>query len=182
MRACFPSLSRISHSGCSCAIFDTMYLCDSHLPWPSSTPRGSHHSCTRIPCLWKSSVIFLMESPGKVSGARIPVAVGVEPAIVERRPLDAKFFQLRDRAQHLRRSDVEFVTPAAPAHVVSFARRLGNLPSFFLQHARPQVQRLVKIAGVHGNKTARRGICFSRLERGVGGNVHAGVDAAVVPP
>src|SRR5262245_19200128 len=44
-----------------------MYLCDSHFPWPSSAPSGSHQSWTSKPCLWKSSTIFLMESPGKVS-------------------------------------------------------------------------------------------------------------------
>ena len=116
---------------------------------------------------------------GKSVGARVPVAVSVKPAIIQRRPLDAKFLQLRDRAQHLRRSDVEFVTPSAPAHVVGFARRLGDFPSFFLQHARPQVQGFVKIAGVHGYKTARRGIGFSGLEGGVRSNVHAGVDGAI---
>src|SRR5258708_12390030 len=70
MRPWVPSWLRSSHSGCSCTTLDTMYLCDSHLPWPSSTPKGSHQSCTRIPCLWKSSVIFLIESPGKVSADR----------------------------------------------------------------------------------------------------------------
>src|SRR5262249_1268322 len=67
MRPCLPFLSRISQSGCSRTTFETTYLCDSHLPSPSSTPNGSHHSCTNSPCLWKSSVIFLIESPGKVS-------------------------------------------------------------------------------------------------------------------
>src|SRR5438445_4786267 len=68
MRPCLPFLSRMSHSGCSCTTFDTMYLCDSHFPSPSSAAKGNHQSCTSMPCLWKSSVIFLMESPGNVSG------------------------------------------------------------------------------------------------------------------
>src|SRR5229473_6282954 len=74
---------------------------------------------------------------GKGIRARIPVTVSVEPTIIERRPLDAQFLELRYRAQHLRWGDVEFITPAAPADVMSFARRLGNLPSLFLQHTRP---------------------------------------------
>src|SRR5262245_61790017 len=49
---------------------------------------------------------------------RVPVSIGIEPAIVERSPLDAKFLQLWNRADHLRRRDVEFVTPPAPTHVV----------------------------------------------------------------
>jgi hypothetical protein len=36
MRACLPFLSRISHSGCSCATLETAYLCDSYFPSPSS--------------------------------------------------------------------------------------------------------------------------------------------------
>jgi len=50
-----------------CATLESAYLCDSYLPSPSSTPSGSHHNCASMPSLWKSSVIFLMESPGKVS-------------------------------------------------------------------------------------------------------------------
>src|ERR1035441_2540774 len=67
MWACLPFLSRISQSGCSWTTFDTMYLWDSQRPSPSSTPSGSHQICASMPSLWKSSVIFLMESPGKVS-------------------------------------------------------------------------------------------------------------------
>src|SRR5437016_4948538 len=68
IRACLPFLSRMSHSGCSFATFERRYLCDSYFPCPSSTPSGNHQSCTNSPCLWNSSVIFLIESPGKVSG------------------------------------------------------------------------------------------------------------------
>src|ERR1019366_4177067 len=67
MRAGFPFLSSTSQSGCSCTTFDTTYLCDSHLPCPFSAVNGYHQSCTSMPCLWKTSTIFFMESPGKVS-------------------------------------------------------------------------------------------------------------------
>ena len=71
---------------------------------------------------------------GKCLLPRIPIPVSIEPAIIQRCPLDSQLLQLRHRPQHLRRRDVELVSPPAPAHVVRFVRRLGNLPSFFLQH------------------------------------------------
>src|SRR6202035_4597034 len=94
---------------------------------------------------------------GKSIGAWIPVAISIEPAVVERGPLDPQLLQLRNRAQHLRWGDVEFVAPTAPAHVVGFSGRLRNIPSLFLQNARPKMQRLVKISRVDRNETARRG-------------------------
>ena len=104
---------------------------------------------------------------------RIPVAVNIEPAIIQRRPLDPKLLQLRNRSQHLCRRNVELIAPSAPTHVVCFARRLRNFPSLFLQHARPHPQRLIKIAAVYRQKTARDGITLARLEHRVRRNRHA---------
>src|ERR1700722_18191350 len=57
-------------------------------------------------------------------GARIPVAQNIEPAVVERDPLNAHLFQFWNCAEHLGGSYIGFVSPAAPAYVVGFARRL----------------------------------------------------------
>ena len=150
MRACLPFLSRISHSGCSCAIFETTYLCDSYLPSPSSTASGSHHNCARHALLVEVVGHLLDGVSGKRVAARIPVAIGIEPAIVKRRPLDAHFLQLRNRAQHLRRRDVQLISPAAPTHVVGFARRLGQSPSLL------SAARSTRSAAAHRNRRRRR--------------------------
>src|SRR5438046_3634781 len=59
---------RIIHSRWSLVTLDRRYLFRFDLSFPSSTQSGNHQSCTNSPCLWNSSVIFLIESPGKVSG------------------------------------------------------------------------------------------------------------------
>src|SRR5207248_8194261 len=74
---------------------------------------------------------------GKGVWPRIPVPISIEPAIVERGPLDVEFLQLGNCSRHLRRRDIELVSPTAPAHVVAFARRLSHLPSSLSQHACP---------------------------------------------
>ena len=78
---------------------------------------------------------FLNGIAGERVRSGIPVAVSVEPSVIQCRPLNAKFFQFGNGPQHLRRGDIELVSPSTPAHVVSFVRGLGDLPTFFLQHA-----------------------------------------------
>src|SRR5438874_5843955 len=72
---------------------------------------------------------------GKGVWPRIPVPISIEPAIVERGPLDVEFLQLGNCSRHLRRRDIEFISPAAPAHVVGLILRFWKLPSFLLQQA-----------------------------------------------
>src|SRR5579864_9619541 len=55
-------------------------------------------------------------------GTRTPVTVSIEPAVIERRPLDAEFLKFRNGAEHLLGRDVKFVSPATPAHVVRLIR------------------------------------------------------------
>src|ERR1700733_5988232 len=69
---------------------------------------------------------------GKSFLARLPVPIIVEPPVVQRRPFDTHFFQLRNRSQHLRGSNIEFISPATPTGVVSFTRRLCKFPSLLL--------------------------------------------------
>src|SRR5216117_2597592 len=38
---------------------------------------------------------------------RIPISVGIEPAIIERGPLDVHLFEFGNRSSHLRRRDIE---------------------------------------------------------------------------
>src|SRR5207245_1057801 len=109
----------------------------------------------------------------------IPSTVGVKPAVIQRSPRDSELLQFGNRTHHLRWSHIEFISPAAPAHVVGFAGRLGNFPSFFLQHTRPQMQRLVKISGINGHKTSRSRVGLTWLESRVRRNAKRGVYTAI---
>src|SRR5579872_592249 len=117
---------------------------------------------------------------GKRVAARIPISVSVEPTVVERGPLNAELFQLRDGSKHLLGSDVEFVSPSAPADVVGLTGGLGNVPTFFLQNARPDTQRFVEISAVNGDETARGGVGVARLQHAVYRNREACVDEPVL--
>src|SRR2546429_4606838 len=119
---------------------------------------------------------------GKSIRSRTPITVGVKPAVIQRSPLDSELLQFGNRTQHLRWSHIEFISPAAPAHVVGFARRLGNFPSFFLQHTRPQMQRLVKISGINGHNTSRSRVGLTWLESRVRRNANRGVYTAIGLP
>src|SRR5438552_1246121 len=116
---------------------------------------------------------------GKSIRSRIPITVCIEPAVIQRSPLDSELLQFGYRTQHLRWSYVELVSPTAPAYVVRFAGRLGNFPSFFLQHTRPQMQRLVKISGINGHKTSRSRVGLTWLESRVRRNAKRGVYTAI---
>src|SRR3989442_2357040 len=111
---------------------------------------------------------------GKSIRSRIPITVCIEPAVIQRSPLDSELLQFGNRTQHLRWSYVELVSPTAPAYVVRFAGRLGNFPSFFLQHTRPQMQRLVKNSRKNGTKTSRSGEGFTLLDSCVPRNANRG--------
>ena len=92
MRACLPFLSRISHSGCSLHDFRHDVLV--RLPFALAV----FHAERKPPELHQHSLFvevvghLLDGITGKRFGARIPVAVSVEPAIVQRCPLDAQLF------------------------------------------------------------------------------------------
>src|SRR5208283_947209 len=116
---------------------------------------------------------------GKRVLARLPVAVVIEPAVVERGPFDSHFFELGNCSQHLRRRHVSLVTPSAPTDVVGLAGRLGEFPPFFLQHTRPQIQWLIKVSRIHGNETAGCDVALTGLEGDRRGDLETGMHALV---
>ena len=76
---------------------------------------------------------------------RLPVAVVVEPAVVECRPMNPQLFQFRNRVDHLPGRHIRFIAPAAPAHGVIFVvvRRFGQ--AFAFHGVGPQAQRLIEV-------------------------------------
>src|SRR5437867_12814909 len=86
---------------------------------------------------------------GKSIRSRLPITVGVKPAVIQRTTLDSELLQFGNRTQHLRWSHVKLVSPTAPAYVVCFTGRLGSFASFFLYHTRPQIQLYMKTAGIN---------------------------------
>src|SRR5271167_1307358 len=116
---------------------------------------------------------------GKGIAARLPVAVIVEPTIVESRPVNSEVLQLRNGAEHLRRGDIGQIAPAAPTHRVVFRVRGAFLQTFGVNHVRIHAEWFVIVAGIYGDESLRRGVRFARLERGIGSEVHTGKDAAV---
>src|SRR6516162_287347 len=117
--------------------------------------------------------------PGKRRLARLPVAVVVEPAVVEGGPMNSKLLQLGNRVEHLFWRDSKLVAPAAPAYGVVFIIVDRSREPFFFNRVRPKMQRLVEIAGIDGEKCARRRIHVARLEKGFGRNRHFGFDTAL---
>src|SRR5207302_11477710 len=116
---------------------------------------------------------------GESIRARIPVAIGIKPAVIQRGPLNAQLFQLRNRVHHLRGRDVEFITPSAPAHVVGFAGRLRKVPSFLGEDTRPESQGLVIVTGEYRDEAAGRGEAFPGFEGDIGGHDHRGADSRI---
>src|SRR3954451_13791432 len=84
--------------------------------------------------------LFLMEVvhhlfdgvTGESIFARTPITIGVEPAIVQRGPVDSELLQFRDRAGHLFGRDVKLISPSAPRYSVVLVGGLRQLPPFFL--------------------------------------------------
>ena len=76
-----------------------MYLCDSQLLLSIFHGKRQPPDLHELPFFVEVIHHFLDGVAGKRVGARIPVTVSIEPAIVERRPLDAKLFEFRNRAQ-----------------------------------------------------------------------------------
>src|SRR5690348_967754 len=84
---------------------------------------------------------------------RLPIAEIIEPAVIERGPLDAKLLQLGDGSQHLGASNVLLIAPAAPVDVVRVLARARDVPALALQHTRIGPQRLVEVALVDRDET-----------------------------
>ena len=118
-------------------------------------------------------------SPGKGRLARLPVAIVVEPAVVERGPVDAELFQLGNGVEHLLGRHGKVVAPAAPAHGVIFVIVCGLREAFLLEEVRPRVEGLVKVAGIDGEEGARCGERLVRLQHGVRRDAHCRGDLAM---
>ena len=99
----------------------------------------------------------------------LPVAVVIEPTVIQRGPVNAQFLQLRDGVQHLLGRNPELVAPATPAHRIVFRVIRGLGQAFALNRVGPHAERFVEIAPVDGQESARRGERFAGFEDNVRG-------------
>src|SRR5262245_3059537 len=95
--------------------------------------------------------------------ARLPVAVVIEPAVVERCPMNSQFFQLGNGVHHLLRRDVRFISPSAPAHGVVFFVEFRARQTFAFDGSGPSMQWLVVISAIDDYKGSRCRKTLARL-------------------
>src|SRR5574337_942517 len=96
--------------------------------------------------------------------ARVPVAISVKPAIVQRGPADVHFVELGNSAQHLFGSHLGFVAPAAPTDLIISVAGFGQVPALSLQRLRIKMQGFIEVARINRDKPSRGGIRITRLE------------------
>src|SRR5450432_395911 len=110
---------------------------------------------------------------GKRVATRLPISVIVEPSIIQSRPMDSQFLQLGNGPQHLRRSYIGEIAPAAPTHSVVFTVARSPLEAFAVNHVGVHSQRFVVVSEINCDERLRCGIDLAWLQSAVWREVNA---------
>ncbi len=176
-----PCRSRTSQSGCS-GPHASPRLGGSPRQRSARLDREGHPPDLQLESL---GVIRVHDAPNRLEGERritgLPVAKGVEPAVVQGRPPYPQPLKLGDDGQHPRRRHVLAIAPTAPARLVRLLRRSrGRAPAIF-EKPRVDAQRLVVVPGEDGVEEPGRIEGSARLQLRGRVELDSGSDAAVVP-